>query len=114
MIFPDGALWKEQRRFVGRSLKMLGGDLGEGMEVRAFSFPFIYFCFGRRGFSSFSLFFLEVRVVAEAREVVKHLEGLLGGEDEVLVKMDDFFDLPCLNVMWSLVASGRKMTFLYN
>ena len=75
MIFPDGALWKEQRRFVGRSLKMLGGDLGEGMEVRAFSFPFIYFCFGRRGFSfpfifvfggegfflSFYLF-LEVRV----------------------------------------------------
>ena len=51
MIFPDGVLWKEQRRFVGRSLKMLGGDLGEGMEVRAFSFPFIYFCFGRRGFS---------------------------------------------------------------
>ena len=59
-------------------------------------------------------------MVAEAREVVKHLEGLLGGEDEVLVKMDDFFDLPCLNVMWSLVASGRfsldifaslKMTF---
>ena len=46
-------------------------------------------------------------MVAEAREVVKHLEGLLGGEDEVLVKMDDFFDLPCLNVMWSLVASGR-------
>ena len=48
-----------------------------------------------------------MRVVAEAREVVKHLEGLLGGEGEVLVKMDDFFDLPCLNVMWSLVASGR-------
>jgi len=24
-----------------------------------------------------------------------------------LVKLDDFFDLPCLNVMWSLVASGR-------
>ena len=46
-------------------------------------------------------------MVAEAREVVKHLEGLLGGEDEVLVKLDDFFDLPCLNVMWSLVASGR-------
>ena len=46
-------------------------------------------------------------MVAEAREVVKHLEDLLGGEDEVLVKMDDFFDLPCLNVMWSLVASGR-------
>ena len=26
---------------------------------------------------------------------------------EVLVKLDNFFDLPCLNVMWSLVASGR-------
>ena len=65
------------------------------MEVRTFPF------------SSLTLFLFEVRVVAEAREVVKHLEGLLGGEDEVLVKMDDFFDLPCLNVMWSLVASGR-------
>ena len=74
---------------------MLGGDLGDGMEVRTFPF------------SSLTLFLFEVRVVAEAREVVKHLEGLLGGEDEVLVKMDDFFDLPCLNVMWSLVASGR-------
>ena len=82
MIFPDGALWKEQRRFVGRSLKQLGGDLGDGMEVRTFPF------------SSLTLFLFEVRVVAEAREVVKHLEGLLGGEDEVLVKLDDFFDLP--------------------
>ena len=27
------------------------------------------------------------------------------------MKLDDFFDLPCLNVMWSLVARGR---FSYN
>ena len=55
VIIPDGALWKEQRRFVGRSLKMLGGDLGEGMEVWDFSFPFI-FVFGEEGF--LLLFFL--------------------------------------------------------
>ena len=84
VIFPDGSLWKEQRRFVGRSLKHLGGDLGEGMEQR---------------------------VVAETREVVRHLDDLLGMENETRVKLDDFFDLPCLNVMWSLVASGR---FSYN
>ena len=81
--------WKQQRRFVGRSIKMLAGDLGEGMEVRDFCLFLerrVFF------FSSFILF--EVRVVAEAREVVKHLECLLGGEDEVLVKLDDFFDLP--------------------
>ena len=75
--------------------------------MRAFSFPFIFLFLEKRVFFFFSFIFLQVRVVAEAREVVKHLEGLLGGEDEVLVKMDDFFDLPCLNVMWSLVASGR-------
>lgn len=69
---------------MGRSLKQLGGDLGEGMEER---------------------------VVAEAKEVVRHLDGLLGGDNETVVKLDDFFDLPCLNVMWSLVASGR---FSYN
>ena len=63
------------------------------LEVRVFSFPFI-FVFGEDGFLLFLFYFFEVRVVAEAREVVKHLEGLLGGEDEVLVKMDDFFDLP--------------------
>ena len=70
---------------MGRSLKQLGGDLGEGMEER---------------------------VVAEAKEVVRHLDGLLlGGGNETVVKLDDFFDLPCLNVMWSLVSSGR---FSYN
>ena len=69
---------------MGRSLKQLGGDLGEGMEER---------------------------VVVEAKEVVRHLDGLLGGDNETVVKLDDFFDLPCLNVMWSLVASGR---FSYN
>ena len=54
VIFPDGALWKEQRRFVGRSLKMLAGDLGEGMEVRDFYFPFIYFfVLGEEGFLLF-------------------------------------------------------------
>ena len=69
---------------MGRSLKQLGGELGEGMEER---------------------------VVAEAKEVVRHLDGLLGGDNETVVKLNDFFDLPCLNVMWSLVASGR---FSYN
>ena len=50
---------------------------------------------------------MEERVVSEAKEVVRHLDGLLGGDNETVVKLDDFFDLPCLNVMWSLVASGR-------
>ena len=40
---------------------MLAGDLGEGMEVRAFLFPFI-FVFGEEDFLPFLLYlFLEVR-----------------------------------------------------
>ena len=78
IIFPDGYLWKEQRRFAVKTLKLLG--LGKHS--------------------------LEKHIEIETFEVCKYLtEKIERGETRV--RMDDFFDLPCLNVIWSLVNTSR-------
>lgn len=73
IIFPDGELWKEQRRFAVRTLKELG--------------------VGKNSLSHC--------IEQETGEMIAHLNELITTE-KVTLRMDDFFDLPCLNVIWSL------------
>ena len=82
VIFPDGHLWREQRKFVIKTLKLLG--------------------MGKHS--------LEKHIAEETDQCCKYMEEVLKENDGV-VRLDDFFDLPCLNVIWSLVNSTR---FDYN
>ena len=78
IIFPDGTLWKDQRKFAVKTLK----DLGVGKNS------------------------LESCIQQETSEMILHLSELLT-TDRVTLRIDDFFDLPCLNVIWSLVNTRR-------
>ena len=78
IIFPDGNLWKEQRKFAIKTLKHLG--------------------LGRNS--------LEHHIEAETVEVCKFLaDQVSSGPADI--RIDEFFDLPCLNVIWSLVNTSR-------
>lgn len=78
IIFPDGTLWRDQRKFAVKTLK----DLGVGKNS------------------------LESCIQQETSEMISHLSELLTS-DSVTLRIDDFFDLPCLNVIWSLVNTRR-------
>ena len=78
IIFPDGEVWKEQRRFAVKTLKELG--------------------VGKNSLSHC--------IQQETEEMIAHLNELITG-NKLTLRMDDFFDLPCLNVIWSLVNSTR-------
>ena len=81
VIFPDGHLWREQRKFVIKTLKVLG--MGQHS--------------------------LEEQIAEETEQCCRYLEEVIKEND--IVRLDDYFDLPCLNVIWSLVNSTR---FDYN
>ena len=49
---------------------------------------------------------LESCIQQETSEMILHLSELLT-TDSVTLRIDDFFDLPCLNVIWSLVNTRR-------
>jgi len=78
IIFPDGYLWKEQRKFAVKTLKQLG--LGKNS--------------------------LERKIEEETFELCKYLSELVNSGQN-LIRVDDFFDLPSLNVIWSLVNTSR-------
>ena len=78
IIFPDGNLWREQRKFAMKTLKQLG--------------------LGRNS--------LEHHIEAETAEVCRFLaDRVNSGQTDI--RIDEFFDLPCLNVIWSLVNTSR-------
>ena len=78
IIFPDGNLWREQRKFAMKTLKQLG--------------------LGRNS--------LEHHIEAETGEVCRFLaDQVNSGQNDI--RIDEFFDLPCLNVIWSLVNTSR-------
>lgn len=78
IIFPDGNLWREQRKFAVKTLKQLG--LGKNS--------------------------LEHHIEIETTEVCKFLSNFVNSGNSK-IRLDDFFDLPCLNVIWSLVNTSR-------
>jgi len=78
IIFPDGDLWREQRKFGVKTLRQLGV-----------------------GKSS-----LEDKMVDETKNMIQYLKSIISTKGN-LVEMDDFFDLPCLNIIWGLVNSTR-------
>ncbi|XP_023340901.1 methyl farnesoate epoxidase [Eurytemora carolleeae] len=78
IIFPDGALWKDQRKFGVKTLRQLGV-----------------------GKSS-----LEDKMVLESSKLVQYMNQLINGKSGV-VAMSDFFDLPSLNIIWGLINSSR-------
>ena len=79
IIFPDGELWREQRRFASTTLRLIGR--GEGN--------------------------LEGRVLEEISHLEKHIQSLFADNKTARIRMDNLFDLPCLNVIYSLVNSLR-------
>ena len=78
IIFPDGDLWKEQRRFAVKTLK----ELGVGKHS------------------------LEHCIDKETAEMISYLNEYISSNSQIL-RMDNFFDFPCLNVIWSLVNTSR-------
>ena len=78
IIFPDGGLWREQRKFAVKTLKQLG--LGKNS--------------------------LEKHIEIETLELNRYIATLIkSGQKQI--RVDDFFDLPSLNVIWSLVNTSR-------
>jgi len=78
IIFPDGELWREQRKFGVKTLRQLGV-----------------------GKSS-----LEDKMLEETKNMILYMNNLINTKGS-LVEMDAFFDLPCLNIIWGLVNSTR-------
>ena len=79
IIFPDGELWRSQRRFAVRAL----GRLGQAVPG------------------------LEARIAGEVGAACAELERLATLQPGNTVRLDNFFDLPCLNVIWGLVGGSR-------
>ena len=79
IIFPDGELWRSQRRFAVRAL----GRLGQAVPG------------------------LEARIAGEVEAACAELERLATLQPGNTVRLDNFFDLPCLNVIWGLVGGSR-------
>jgi len=78
IIFPDGGLWKEQRKFGVKTLRQLGV-----------------------GKSS-----LEEKMIGESSKLVEFMHHKIKTQGNE-VEMADFFDLPCLNIIWGLINSSR-------
>ena len=79
----DGPLWKDQRKFMMRSLREMG--IGKAS--------------------------IEVNVLEEVGHGIDHLKDRISKRhaDEV-VRIDKLFDYPCLNVIWR-IASGSRFDY---
>lgn len=84
VVFTDGAVWEQHRRFSLKTLRQLG--------------------MGRHG--------MVEHVEREAAEMVSHFQALVDGcpsdpDGKAIVGMDHAFDVPVLNVLWAMLAGHR-------
>nr|APH81378.1 cytochrome P450 CYP3038A1 [Tigriopus kingsejongensis] len=82
VIFPDGPLWKEQRKFMMRTLR----EFGLGKQT------------------------MEDHIQDEIKCSIQFLREQCNENANHEVAMQDFFNLPCLNVIWRLVC-GRRFDY---
>ncbi|XP_059093870.1 methyl farnesoate epoxidase-like [Tigriopus californicus] len=82
VIFPDGPLWKEQRKFMMRTLR----EFGLGKQT------------------------MEDHIQEEIKFSIQYLKQQATQEGNRVVAMQDFYNLPCLNVIWRLVC-GRRFDY---
>nr|WAQ80662.1 methyl farnesoate epoxidase/farnesoate epoxidase [Tigriopus japonicus] len=73
-----GERWKEQRRFSARALRDLGA--------------------GKKG--------MDAKILQEVVHAIEDIKNRISGTQR-LTKMDQYFDLPDLNIIWGLVAGIR-------
>lgn len=75
-----GERWREQRRFAARALRDLGA--------------------GKKG--------MEPKVMQEVVHTIEDIKNRIAkNKNNLLTKVDMYFDLPDLNVIWELVAGIR-------
>lgn len=81
VVFTDGALWEEQRRFSIKTLRQLG--------------------MGRHG--------MVEQVEREAAEMISYFCGLIDSSPDgtLIARMEHAFDVPVLNVVWAILAGHR-------
>lgn len=81
IVFTDGALWENQRRFSVKTLKSLG--------------------FGKESMIE--------HIEREAKELIKHLDKQILSDDEVHIQKEDnnVFDISVMNIMWTLLRGER-------
>lgn len=83
VVFTDGVVWEEQRRFSLKTLRQLG--------------------MGRHG--------MVEHVEREAAEMVLHFGALVdcssAKDGKAIVEMEHVFDVPVLNVLWAMLAGQR-------
>jgi len=80
IIFIDGDVWKEMRRFTIRTLR----DFGFGKQKS-----------------------MESTLVEEVTELTERLDKKLEGRENEPVCMRQFFTISILNILWSMIAGFR-------